>query len=129
MTTVPPQLRPLLDQPLIAHLGTVRSDGAVQVNPMWFDFDGEHIRFTHTRARKKFANLAENPAMTIEILAPDNPYSYLELRGQLAEIVPDPEAEFYVELQRRYGVPNPAKSADAADRVILIMAIDRASGR
>lgn len=24
---------------------TIRPDDTVQVNPMWFEFDGEHIRF------------------------------------------------------------------------------------
>ena len=45
---VPANRRHLLDLAVYGHLGTVRPNDTVQVNPMWFEFDGEHIRFTHT---------------------------------------------------------------------------------
>jgi hypothetical protein len=45
---IPDHLRPLLDRPLFGALGTIRPDDTVQVNPMWFEFDGDHVRFTHT---------------------------------------------------------------------------------
>ena len=54
---IPDNLRELLERPLIRSLGTVRPDNTVQVNPMWFHFDGETIRFTHGRNRVKFRNL------------------------------------------------------------------------
>jgi len=38
----PPEThRDLLQRPVFAHLATVRSDGAPQVNPMWFLWDAE----------------------------------------------------------------------------------------
>ncbi len=50
---MPDDLRDLLDRPLYAALGTIRPNSSVQVNPMWFDFDGEHVRFAHTTYRAK----------------------------------------------------------------------------
>jgi PPOX class probable F420-dependent enzyme len=123
MTTIPPDYAPLLERPLFAHLGTIRPDDTVQVNPMWFEFDGEHVRFTHTSKRAKFRNLQHNPSMSVSITDPDDEYRYLEVRGRLVEVIPDPEGAFYVHLAERYGrIQGPP--ADSADRVILVMSVD-----
>ncbi|GAB2595529.1 PPOX class F420-dependent oxidoreductase [Pseudactinotalea suaedae] len=121
--------RRLLELPIYATLGTVRPDGTPQVNPMWFAFDGEHIRFTHLRTRAKFRNLQANPAMALALIDPDNPFAYLEVRGALVEVIDDPTGAFYVELQNRYGNPSTEAPADKADRVILVMSVDRLSGK
>jgi PPOX class probable F420-dependent enzyme len=125
MPEIPASHRALLDEPNIGHLATLRADGTIQLNDMWFEFDGENIRFTHTNKRRKFRNLQENPAMTLSVTDPDDDYRYIELRGHLAEIVPNPTGSFYTELNARYGGKLKAPPADAADRVILIMAIDK----
>lgn len=117
---IPDSYRDLLDRPLYGHLATVRPDGTAQVNPMWFAFDGENLRFTHTRTRQKFRNLAANPSTAMSVADPDRPYRYLEVRGVLERVEPDPEGRFYQELSTRYGRGGKAP-ADAADRVILIV--------
>ena len=120
-----PEFRRLLDLPLYGHLGTIRPDNTVQVNPMWFEFDGEHLRFTHTTKRQKWSNLQHNPSMSLSITDPDEPTTYLEVRGKLVDVIPDPEGDFYIHLGERYSKPLDAKPADAADRVILVMSIER----
>lgn len=124
---IPADRRRLLELPLYGHLGTIRPDDTVQVTPMWFEFDGEHIRFTHTNRRQKYRNLQHNSAMALSILDPDVPSHYLEVAGHLAEVVPDPEGAFYVRLQNRYGDPSTTPPADRANRVVLVMSIDRAT--
>jgi PPOX class probable F420-dependent enzyme len=127
--TIPPALLHLLERPLFGALGTIRPDGTVQVNPMWFEYDGEHVRFTHTSRRGKFRNLQRNPSMSLMVFDPDNPQSYLELRGRLVEAIADPEGAFYVRLGRRYGDPDTQPPPDRADRVVLVMGVERANGR
>jgi PPOX class probable F420-dependent enzyme len=121
----------ILAAPVFGHLATVRPHGSVQVNPMWFEFDGEAgvIRFTHTTTRAKFRNLQKNPHMTLEALDPDRPQKYVEVRGRLAEVIPDPEGAFYVHLARRYGESGAQAPADKADRVILVMQVEKITGR
>ncbi|GAA3753372.1 PPOX class F420-dependent oxidoreductase [Microbacterium kribbense] len=126
---LPANRRHLLDLPLFGHLGTVRPDGTVQVTPMWFEFDGEHVRFTHTSKRQKYRNLQLNPSMALSILDPDNPSHYLEVAGRLIEAVPDPEGAFYVRLQNRYGDAGTTPPRDKADRVILVMSIERSTSQ
>jgi PPOX class probable F420-dependent enzyme len=128
MPTIPPDLAPLLERPLFGALGTVRPDGTVQVNPMWFEYDGEHVRFTHTNKRGKFRNLQSNPTMSLLLVDPENPQSYLEVRGKLVEAIDDPAGDFYVRLGRRYGNPDTEPPPDKADRVILVMSVERANG-
>jgi PPOX class probable F420-dependent enzyme len=122
---IPAHLIPLLEAPNYAFLGTVRPDDTVQVNPMWFDFDGETLRFTHTTKRAKYRNLQHNPSMSLAIINDDNVLNYVEVRGKLVEVVPDPTGEFYVHLAKRYGATDPQPPADSADRVVLVMSIER----
>ncbi len=125
MAQIPDDLRHLLEQPNVGHLATVRPDGAPQVEPMWFAFDGERLSFTHTTKRAKYRNLQQNPGMALEVSDPENPYEFIELRGRLVECVPDPTGAFYVELAHRYGTPGAAAPPDAADRVILVMSVEK----
>jgi PPOX class probable F420-dependent enzyme len=127
--TIPTDLADLLERPLYGSVGTIRPDNTVQVNPMWFEFDGEHIRFTHTTTRQKYRNLQHNPSMSLLITDSDDPFRYLELRGALAEVVPDPEGSFYVRLGQRYGNPDQQPPPDALDRVILIMRVEKTARR
>jgi PPOX class probable F420-dependent enzyme len=127
-TTIPDTLIDLLQRPIFASLGTIRPDDTVQVNPMWFDYDGQTLRFTHTTKRAKYRNLQRNPSMSLLITDPDDPLRYLEVRGRLVEVIPDPEGDYYVHLGRRYGNPDQAPPPDKADRVVLVMSIDTAVG-
>ncbi len=123
--SIPEDLRPLLERPLFASLGTVRPDNTVQVNPMWFEYDGEHVRFTHTTYRGKFRNLQSNPSMSLLVIDDQDPQVYLELRGKLVEVIDDPTGDFYVRLGRRYGNPDQQPPPDKADRVILVMSVEK----
>jgi hypothetical protein len=60
---------------------------------------------------------------------PENPLKYVEVRGRLVEVLPDPEGAMYVRLGQRYGNPNEQAPADKADRVVLVMAIEKVNGR
>jgi PPOX class probable F420-dependent enzyme len=116
--TLPESHADLLERPLFAHLATVRPDGTPQSNVMWYAWDGEVLRMTHTKTRQKFRNFAHQPKLALSVADPDNPYRYLEVRGAVESIEDDDvEASFYQSLQQRYGQPIPIK--DAPVRVIL----------
>ena len=121
---IPAHYLPLLDAANYGHLGTIRPDDTVQVNPMWFLFDGQNLRFTHTSKRAKYRNLMHNPSMSLSIIDPENPFHYLEVRGKLVEAIPDPEGAFYVVLGKRYGNATQQPPKDSADRVILVMSVE-----
>lgn len=119
----------LLEEPNFGSLGTIRPDDTVQVSPMWFQYDGEVIRFTHTTKRAKYRNLQHNPSMSLAVMDPADQTSYLEVRGKLIAIEPDPEGAFYVVLGKRYGNPEQKPPRDAADRVILVMSVEHTASQ
>jgi PPOX class probable F420-dependent enzyme len=114
----------LLEQPVFAHLATVRPDGSPQSSVMWFDWDGEKIRLTHTKTRQKFANLAHEPRIALSMADPKDQYRFLEVRGTVESITDDTaDAAFYASLQRRYGRSYPIPDADV--RVIITIRPDK----
>lgn len=118
--TVPESHRDLTERPLIAHFATVRSDGSLQSNPMWFRWDGDRVRLTHTRTRKKFRNVAHEPRVALSIVDPDNAQRYLEVRGVVESVQDDTGAPFYRSLQEHYNVTS-AAVRDADVRVVLVI--------
>ncbi|HEV2638103.1 MAG TPA: PPOX class F420-dependent oxidoreductase [Actinocrinis sp.] len=118
MAEIPAGGLELLERPLMASLGTTRPDGAPQVNPMWFVWDGEFLWFTHTNKRQKYKNLAAEPRVSISIFDAEQPYRYIEVRGVVDHIDDDPEATMYRRLSERY-TGEPVTPPDAADRVAI----------
>src|SRR4051794_2177804 len=91
---------------------------------MWFAWDGELIRMTHTKTRQKFRNLTAEPRVALSIADPDDSYRFLEVRGVVESIEDDDaEASFYQSLQRRYGNEYPIP--DAAVRVVITIRPDK----
>jgi PPOX class probable F420-dependent enzyme len=84
---------------------------------MWFAWDGERARFSHTRTRQKARNLAHEPRVSFHVVDPDNPYRTLEVRGRVQSIEADPDAVFYRSLQERYDLVVPVFDADV--RVVI----------
>ena len=111
-------LADLLDRPLYAHLATVRPDGTPQVNPTWFRFDGEYLWLTTTSKRQKNRNWQFQPAVALSITDPGQPSRYLEVRGRVERIIPDPDGAEFVRLAERYGMAQ-GPPPDAAERVAV----------
>ena len=102
MVEIPKRALELLDRPLLCNLATTRPDGAPQVNPMWFIWDGEFIWFTHTNTRQKYKNIQLEPRVSISIIDPEDKYGYAEIRGVVDHIDPDPEGKLYQRLSEWY---------------------------
>ena len=68
-----------------AHLATLMPDGKPQVTPVWVDYDGEHVLINTAEGRLKDKNMQRDGRIALSIIDPDNPYRYLEVRGQVAE--------------------------------------------
>lgn len=84
--TIPDSYKDLLDKKAFAQLATVMSDGSPHVTPVWWDYDGNHIRINTAKGRVKDRNMRRNKKVALTIVDPDNPYRYLGVRGEVAEI-------------------------------------------
>lgn len=87
MTQVPADFTDLLTTKIaFAHLATTMKDGTLQVTPVWFSYDGQHILLNTAKGRVKDRNMRTRPKIAMAIPDPDNPYRYLQIRGHVAEV-------------------------------------------
>ena len=85
-----------------AHVATIGPDGAPQSNPVWFDWDGSHVKFSLTKTRQKYRNLQRDKRISMSIIDPSNAYRYLEIRGELDRIDEDPNIDFISRMAQKY---------------------------
>ena len=83
---IPQQFRDLLTKKAFASLATVMADGSPQVTPVWFDYDGTHLRVNSAKGRVKDRNMRRNARVALSIMDPENPYRHLAIRGRVEEI-------------------------------------------
>jgi PPOX class probable F420-dependent enzyme len=125
---IPDTHRDLLQEANIAHLATARPDGALQSNPVWFEWDGEHIKISQTKARQKLRNVNTDPHVALSVTDPENPYRYLEVRGVVDRVEDDPQREFVEVLSQRYmGKPYPYHQPEDERVVVYIRPEDTSS--
>ncbi|GAA2898731.1 PPOX class F420-dependent oxidoreductase [Nonomuraea rubra] len=111
----------LLTRPLFAHLATIGPDGTPHVNPVWTIWDGEYLRFTTTTDRRKCRNVQRDPNVAVSINDPEQPYRYLEVRGVVERVEPDPSGDFFDVLATRYGLAYDRPVGDAERRVVIVV--------
>jgi PPOX class probable F420-dependent enzyme len=86
MTAIPEKFNDLLAKKAFAVLATINADGTPQLTPVWFDWDGTHIRVNTAKGRVKDKNLRSRPAVALVIVDPDNPYRYMQIKGRVASV-------------------------------------------
>jgi PPOX class probable F420-dependent enzyme len=97
---IPESHRDLLDVQTLS-LATIDPAGRPQVTTVWFLAEKGLPRISLNTTRKKVRNLRRNPACSVSIVDPNNPYRYLEIRGD-AEIEPDDDYAFADRLGAKY---------------------------
>lgn len=111
----------MFERPLIPHLTTLLPDGSPRVSPLWCDYDGTHVRFTNETTHIVCKTVSANPHVAVSIADPDKAMRYLEVRGVIEKIEPDPEASLLYKLGDKMGMQFARPLPTAADRVILYL--------
>lgn len=90
------------EKPIVANLATLMPDGRPQVNPVWCDYDGTYVRVNTGQGRQKDKNLRDRTFATLLLVDPQNPFSWIEVRGRVAEINTE-EADAHIDrLAKKY---------------------------
>ena len=112
--------------PNFASLATLMPDGAPQVHVMWVDADDDHVLINTEVHRRKFKNMMANPKATVLIVHRDDPWSFVEVRGDVVETVTGPSALDHIDaLAHKYlGVDSYANPI-TSERVIVKIAPKR----
>lgn len=99
---IPAEAMDLLERPIVVTLATVMENGQPQATPVWFSFDGKQIWINTARGRAKDKNMTERPQVSILSVDPQDPYRYLEVRGQIDEITEEGAVDHINQLSARY---------------------------
>lgn len=117
--------RTLCEGANFAAFTTLFDDGDPQTQVMWVGCDDDHVLINTELHRAKFKNVEADPRVSVLVWDATNPYSYVEVRGRVAEIVRGDEARTHIDdLAVKYTgklYANEVKS----ERVILKVAPDR----
>jgi PPOX class probable F420-dependent enzyme len=97
------ELRALATGGNFATLTTLLPDRRPMAQVMWVDCDDEYVLINTEVHRLKFKNMEGDPRVVVCILDKDDPYHYIEVRGDVADIVRGEPARRHIdELAMRY---------------------------
>jgi len=88
--------------PILTVIATKRDDESIQLNPIWFELADGYIWVNSNTRRSWPMHLQRDRQATLLITDPAEPERYAQIRGRLAEVIPDPKHEFIDRLARRY---------------------------
>jgi len=112
-----------------ANYGTITTllrDGSPVTHVMWVDADDDHMIINTDIHRTKFKNVERDPRVSVVVWNAENPYSYAEVRGRVAEVVRGPEARKHIDdLSMKYMGKPYDPNAIQSERVILRIAPER----
>lgn len=99
---------------------TMRPDGHPVSQPMWVDADDDYVLINTEKHRRKFRNVEADPRVTVTIIDKDNPYSYVEVRGTVVDVIEGDQPRAHIDQlsQKYHGQPYPADGIKS-ERVIL----------
>jgi PPOX class probable F420-dependent enzyme len=106
-------------------LTTLLPDGHPQTQVMWVDADEQHLLLNTEVHRQKFRNVERDPRVTVTIWDMEDPYRFVEVRGEVVEKVKGQEAREHIdELSHKYR-GKPYQPQIKSERVVLRIAPSR----
>lgn len=119
---IPEGYEDLLESTALAHIATIGPHGEPQSNPVWFDWDGEHLKFSQTKTRQMYHNVQRNPRIALSMVDPENPFRYLEIRGEFVRIDEDPNLDFINSMAKKYlGMDKYSNHQPGDERVVIFV--------
>ncbi|GAA4094792.1 PPOX class F420-dependent oxidoreductase [Nonomuraea soli] len=109
--------RKYFDAANYATVTSINPDGGPQSTVVWVRTDGDDILFSTVKGRRKHRNFARDPRASILIIDSDNPYVYVEVRGNVT-MEDDPTGSLIQELSRKYSGQD-WKEPEGNERVIV----------
>ena len=121
MDSLPDRARAWLDQPVFVSLATVNVDGSPQSTVHWVARDGDDVLLSTVRGRRHADNVERDPRVSVLLVAPEDPYAYLEVRGT-AIVTEEGGRELIDTLSEKYRGVRPYQG-DGPDAVRLVIRV------
>ncbi len=107
--------------PNYAALTTLFKNGVPQTHVMWVDTDGEYILINTEIHRVKYKNVKIDPRVTVMIWKHDNPFKFVEIRGEVIGEITGQEARDNIDkLSEKYW-NKPYPFPIQTERIVLII--------
>ena len=104
---------------------TLLPGGHPQTQVMWVDANEQHLLINTEVHRQKFRNVERDPRVTVTIWDKEDPYRFVEVRGEVVEKVKGQEARKHIdELSQKYR-GRPYQTRIRSERVVLRIAPSR----
>ncbi|MGC4108519.1 MAG: PPOX class F420-dependent oxidoreductase [Thermomicrobiales bacterium] len=100
--TIPDALLPLLTSKAVAFVSTIGPHGEPQTTPLWFLWRDDAVQISLVEGRQKLRNLRRDPRISVVIVDPAEPTRYLELRGHIDALTPDPDRSLERDVAVKY---------------------------
>lgn len=99
-----PQLRAFAEEKIPALLGTMRRDGSVQLNPVWFEYADGHIWLNGGPHRRWLRHIRRDPEqrVTLLLIDPKNMWRWAQIQGRTVEVTEQGAQEHIDRLSQRY---------------------------
>ena len=117
---IPEGFHDLLKSTAVAHVAHVGPHGEPQNHPVWFDWDGEHVKFSQTKTRQKLRNLGRNPRVALSIVDPENHLRYLEVRGVVNRVEEAPDLDYINAKSEKYLGVYPYQNHRPGDERVVV---------
>jgi PPOX class probable F420-dependent enzyme len=113
-------MKRLIDGANFAHLATLQADGAPKVEPVWIGREGDRLLIATDRRSLKSINIERDPRVAISLVARENPYEQLLIRGRVVETRDDADLAGLDALSAAYlGRPFPRRKWSS--RVLFVI--------
>ena len=125
-TPLPDGLLDLLRRPSPCFVATLMPDGSPQLTETWVTTDGEHVVINIVDGSQKIRNLARDRRVAVNIVDPDDVFSYWAVRGRVIDTTTEGGAESIEEISQKYlGMPYPNFTGSPETRVLITIEADR----
>src|SRR5262245_62153610 len=102
MAAIPENFKDLFTKKAFAHVATLMTDGTHHVSPVWVEFDGKNILLNSAKGREKDKNMRHNKNVALSIQDPENPYRYIQVRGEVIEVTENGADAHIDHLSKKY---------------------------
>jgi PPOX class probable F420-dependent enzyme len=132
---VPAPLRYLLDSPAVAFVSTIGPRGEPQTTPLWFLHADGAVRINLVEGRQKLRNLRRDPRISLVVVDPTRPTRYVELRGRVDDLVPDPDRALERRIAAKYqpvaprDAPADGPDDDSLTRYVATVVVEKVTSQ
>jgi PPOX class probable F420-dependent enzyme len=121
---LPRELLDLLQNRALCFVATLNPDGSPQLTQTWADTDGEHILINTVETHQKIKNVRRDARVALNIVDPDRPFRYFDVRGRVVGVSTDGAAEHIDKLSHRY-TGKPYSFGRGGTRMLLTIEADK----